>query len=273
MNRCVTCVLKVFAAAASIAPIAGATTWVSQPVEYYFEGAEIVARVFITKAELQTARFKKETVGCGEVVEADVIELFKGDAEQVRFLIRGMLLDVGSEYFVYLERASSVTPTPMMSTNSVSQAHDSLVAAACKSRPAEFEANWLSTSALLPRYRNQQTEMWIEPAYNIAVPDAAGVLFRQVELRSLNVDGEVVQRDFWDWSDPPMPFEFWMYDGAFQWDSYRKFLLAAFKKPKQDRARQAMPQAAGNTLGGREQGSVPAPASAPDHGGVASSAS
>lgn len=203
------------------------TTYAKQSVSKYFDNAEIVARILIQKSELVGSQYKDEEIGCGVKITGKVIESFKGKVETVVFFIEGMALNTGSEYLVFLEGNTSKDIAPLTSTNSIAQTEAYKRYKACAKYRSGFIGNWLNVSKFLKKWSKEEQKMqdWITPAYNVSITEEDGVIGESVEIRALVVNGEVIENEFWSIDDGVVfPDEFWMYDGAYQWNSYRHLL-------------------------------------------------
>ena len=210
-----------------------ATSYLKVGIPHYYKGSEIVATVFIKKGELLEGEFEGNRISCGQSVVAEIVDSFKGDSTDVSFFIQGVTLKLGESYMVYLKQLEFQDKTQIESTNSKSQSREYIQDKACSKYYNGLWGSWLNTSRFLTRYGpgNQQYEHWIMPAYNIDIPEDADILFREVELRALKVDGEVISKDRWSLSDNiPMPNIFWMYQGAYEWESYKKYLISVTSK-------------------------------------------
>lgn len=211
-----------------------ATTYAPKSLGDYYQEADIVARVFIKKVELFETMSEGQRVHCGLNVTARTVESFKGGSDDLEFSIQGMLFRVGSDYLVFLNASEKTTKEKMISTNSFSQNSVALQEKACTKKPnAKYKANWLNVSEFVSRYFNEKksVEYWITPGYNVGIPKDTDVIFKKIELRSLIVDGEVIEDKYWSYGNPvPIPTDFWLYSGAFEWESYKKLLLSIVKK-------------------------------------------
>jgi len=205
-----------------------ATTWVRQPVSVYFQNAEIVARISVRKAEAVETEYEGKRVWCTTRVVADVVESLKGEADAVDFQIAGMMLNLGEEYIVFLSSPGEPSVSPMTSTNSLHQSERRFREKACSRHIKGYQGNWLNISAFVHRWSEVKSEYepWVTPAHNVSIPSEANVEFQSVKLRALVIDGEVIEKKYWSVDDRvPMPDIFWMYEGAFSWESYRNHIL------------------------------------------------
>lgn len=210
-----------------VSPAVLSATYVTQPVSYYLKSAEVVARIGVTKSELLRGRHEGKNVGCGQRVVADVVEAFKGNAITVEFIADGSSFHVGEEYFVFLDHATASRRTPMLSRHSLER-NEAIRAQACSTYQKGYVASWLTTSEFVHAWseETQKYEPWLVPAYGIEIPNDANIVFREVKLRALTLDGKVVEREYWSVDQGvPMPNVFWMYGGAYDWQSYRKYIL------------------------------------------------
>jgi hypothetical protein len=188
----------------------------------------VVAHVTVTRSELVVGNHRGEKFTCGQRVVADVVEAFKGRAATVEFVGDGMSYNVGSEYLVFLIPARPRDAPPMSKKDAQRQLEKPGWYEACSSQYSGYFADWTTTSEFLQRWSKEpeKFEPWLTPAYGIAMPADAGLVFRRVELHALRVDDTLMENDFWSWEQGvPMPDVLWMYKGAYEWRSYRKHLL------------------------------------------------
>ena len=216
--------------------LALATTYVPQPISVYAANAETVARIYVTESRMLETEYEGKEIVCGQHVVARVVESFKGEQGEVSFQAPGMSFAPGKEYLVFIERADAKAVTPIMYTNSVSMSVQQMRAIACAKFQAEHTVSWLSTSDFLHGWNEEKREYedWIEPAYNIAIPQDADITFYDASLHALKINGEVVEKEIWISTDAIVPDEFWMYRGAFKWSSYREYLKAEVEKVAED---------------------------------------
>ncbi|KJS07215.1 MAG: hypothetical protein VR73_09220 [Gammaproteobacteria bacterium BRH_c0] len=206
-----------------------ATTWIKQSISEYFNDADIVARIYVKKGDLIEVKYKGEKIGCAQNVEAEVLESFKGPSKEVKFYITGMILNQAEEYLVFLKKHSSQELAPIASTNSIAYSEEEILRNACSKYLKGYKANWLSVSSFVTRWSDEKDhyERWVTPAYNIEIPEEADITFQSVQLHGLKIDGEVVSKDYWGVDDKvAMPDIFWMYDGAYEWESYKKYMTS-----------------------------------------------
>ena len=230
---------------ALISVSANSTTYVKQSVSTYFDNAEIVARIFVQKAELLESKYEGEKIGCAVKIRGKVIESFKGEVEVVDFYIEGMVLNLAEEYLVFLEGVNSKDLTPIASTNSMMQSESYKRSKACSQFYVGYKANWLNVSRFLKRWSKKYNEYedWITPGYNVDLSEEDNVVRESVELRSLVVNGEVIEKEYWSVDDEVVfPDEFWMYEGAYQWEGYRAILQSGGNRERDNKARHEGPR-------------------------------
>ena len=124
-----------------------------------------------------------------------------------------------------------------MSTNSYSQKRSLIRKSVCADMPeAKYRTSWLSVSEFVLSYSDETESIveWITPGYNVGIPKTMDVEFKPVRLRSLLVDGEVVEKQHWSFGDIPMPAELWIYNGVFEWQLYKKYLRSIILKQSED---------------------------------------
>lgn len=215
----------------AMAPL-GATTWAPQSAEFYFENADVVARVKVVAGELVVGVHDGRQVQCGARLTAEVIDGLKGENERVTFFSESYPYSLGKEYFVFLRSPEKSDATPMMSTNSLAQERQALIGAACGNIDADFVDIWLATSKFVYRFspEKREYEPWLTPAHNIAVPTDSDVQWMSIELHALRIDGKTIAKDHWSVSDHlPVPFELLYFEGAFEWESYRAHVVTRAK--------------------------------------------
>lgn len=219
-----------------ISVTANATSYVKQSPIQYFNGSEVVARIFVKESELLEPEIEGRKISCGLRVKAEVVELLKGKADVVEFIIDGMVLNPASEYLVFLAPKKSNNTTSQAQANSIAQPDSYMQRKACLKYNYDYEASWLNVSKFLKKWDKKDKKFvdWITPGYNVAIDMNSRVISDSVELRSLLVNGKLIEKNFWSISDGVVfPNEFWMYKGAFLWESYRALL-----RPREERDNQ-----------------------------------
>ncbi|WP_221450600.1 hypothetical protein [Pseudoteredinibacter isoporae] len=203
-----------------------------QDIAVYANKAEIVARIFVTGAEIYTVNHDGKILICGQKVSAQVAESYKGGEETVDFFIQGHILDLASEYLVFLrdyQRPNVVHKSREAPLNeSIEQAQKRL----CRKYYVGLEADWKTVSQFMTRRSSTDKEWqeWITPAYIVKIPKSADIEFQSIKLRALKVNGEIVEKDYWNLgNDIVIPHIFWMYKGVYRWKDYKKHLLKELK--------------------------------------------
>ena len=216
-------------------PIAGfCTTYAPQSVKTYFDNAEVVARIVVTGSVYFSGVFEGEEIGCGLRINAKVIDSLNGPNDDVEFYIDGMRLNVSEEYLVFLESHDTAFETPITSTNSMMQNAEYRRFKACEGEYSGFKADWLNVSSFVHRWSSdkQDFEPWAVLAYNVVIPEGANIKCQSVEIRSILIDGEIVEVDgYWDPGDGyVLPWDFRFYNGAMEWESYKNYIEQSVMK-------------------------------------------